>query len=506
MTNYGTIPTSSSGPVNVEFISRAKDVLKEGLAARRPWKEMFNFHSFNLPSGVSDAISRIKTNFSFFQTNYAIIVLVIVFLSLLWHPISLIVFIVLMAIWLFLYFLRDEPLVIFGRLISDSTVLIVLSVLTLALLLFTGATSNILISLAVGVFVVLIHASIRKTDDLFLDEEGEYIVIYRLRPLHLPPLLRPAPAPAPVKMAHLPAYDPYYVPQPVYAYKNEQNDIKTLFVSGLPDDVKAREIHNLFRRRHGFESCQLKYTGRGNQVVAFATFIDHPSAMAPTIHNQTLPYYLGLSIHLPINLSGIFLVLYQSQLQGVKFDPQTGSTLHIEPARSNSRRIQIPGRGPYVVIDNRNKFNEDAEGGTSSNEGDNDSDDASEPENPDSGTKDDSSEEKREEKVVEPDHALAPKSEQNEKTTDGAQPCSTLFIANLGPNCTEDELKQVVSQYSGFNTLKVRARGGMPVAFADFEGVEQATKALNELQGSTLPSSDRGGMHIEYARSKMRKP
>ncbi|XP_004235608.2 PRA1 family protein F3 [Solanum lycopersicum] len=172
MTNYGTIPTSSSGPVNVEFISRAKDVLKEGLAARRPWKEMFNFHSFNLPSGVSDAISRIKTNLSFFQTNYAIIVLVIVFLSLLWHPISLIVFIVLMAIWLFLYFLRDEPLVIFGRLISDSTVLIVLSVLTLALLLFTGATSNILISLAVGVFVVLIHASIRKTDDLFLDEEG----------------------------------------------------------------------------------------------------------------------------------------------------------------------------------------------------------------------------------------------------------------------------------------------------------------------------------------------
>ncbi|KAG5619261.1 hypothetical protein H5410_019085 [Solanum commersonii] len=289
-------------------------------------------------------------------------------------------------------------------------------------------------------------------------------------------------------MAHLPAYDPYYVTQPVYAYNNEQNDIKTLFVSGLPDDVKAREIHNLFRRRPGFESCQLKYTGRGNQVVAFATFIDHPSAMA-AMHS----------------------------LNGVKFDPQTGSTLHIEPARSNSRRIQIPGRGPYVVIDNRNKFNEDAKGGTSSNEGDIDSDNASEPENPDSGTKDDSSEEKREEKVVEPDYALAPKSEQNEKTTDGAQPCSTLFIANLGPNCTEDELKQVISQYPGFNTLKVRARGGMPVAFADFEGVEQATKALNELQGSTLPSSDRGGMHIEYssqslssyckyARSKMRKP
>lgn len=284
-------------------------------------------------------------------------------------------------------------------------------------------------------------------------------------------------------MAQLPAYDPYYVThQPLYAFTNEKNDIKTLFVSGLPDDVKAREIHNLFRRRPGFESCQLKYTGRGNQVVAFATFIDHPSAMA--------------AMH---------------ALNGVKFDPQTGSTLHIEPARSNSRRIQIPGRGPYVVIDNRNKFNYDAED-TSSDE-DNasktenpDSDDSSKPKNPDSGTNDDSSEEKGEEKVVEPDHALGPKSEQNEKTTDGAQPCSTLFIANLGPSCTEDELKQVISQYPGFNTIKVRARGGMPVAFADFEGVEQATEALNALQGSTLTSSDRGGMHIEYARSKMRKP
>ncbi|XP_060205868.1 uncharacterized protein LOC132633455 [Lycium barbarum] len=278
-------------------------------------------------------------------------------------------------------------------------------------------------------------------------------------------------------MAQLPGYDPYYVTQPVvYGYNsNEQNDIKTLFVSGLPDDVKAREIHNLFRRRHGFESCQLKYTGRGNQVVAFATFIDHPSAMA--------------AMH---------------ALNGVKFDPQTGSTLHIEPARSNSRRIQVPGRGPYVVIDNRSKFNKDDKD-TSSDEGDIDSD-PSEPDYPDSGTNDDSSEEKREEKVVEPDQALDPKSEQNEKTTDGAQPCSTLFVANLGPNCTEDELKQVVSQYPGFNTLKVRARGGMPVAFADFEGVEQATEALNALQGSALPSSDRGGMHIEYARSKMRKP
>ncbi|VFQ66982.1 unnamed protein product [Cuscuta campestris] len=287
-------------------------------------------------------------------------------------------------------------------------------------------------------------------------------------------------------------YDTYYRPQPLpvpYASssRGERDMIRTVFVSGLPDDVKAREIHNLFRRRPGFESCQLKYTGRGDQVVAFATFVDHQSAMG-VLHS----------------------------LNGVKFDPQTGSTLHIELARANSRRTKRPGSGPYVVIDNRSKSNRDAKG-TSSDDGSNDtnSDDQSRPNDFDSGNRDDSSERRQNEpetqnnggeKLGDYGNVLAAQNEQAEKTANGAQPCSTLFIANLGPDCTEDELKQILFQYPGFNTLKVRSRGGMPVAFADFKDVEKATEVMNALQGSTLPSSDRGGMHIEYARSKMRKP
>ncbi|XLS77863.1 hypothetical protein HN51_062088, partial [Arachis hypogaea] len=94
--------------------------------------------------------------------------------------------------------------------------------------------------------------------------------------------------------------------------------------------------------------------------------------------------------------------------------------------------------------------------------------------------------------------------EQHERGPDGG-PCSTLFIANLGPNCTEDELRQTFSVYPGFNMVKIHSRGGMPVTFADFDEVEQATKVMEQLQSSMLSSSDRGGMHIEYARSKMRK-
>lgn len=171
MTNYGTIPTSSTPSTNLEFISRAKQRVKEGLGTRRPWKLMFNFRSFALPAGVGDAVSRVRENISYFQMNYAIVVLIVLFLSLLWHPISLIVFVVLMAAWLFLYFLRDEPLIIFGRLISDRVVLIVMAVLTVVLLLLTGAIGNILVALLIGAVLIVAHAALRKTDDLFLDEE-----------------------------------------------------------------------------------------------------------------------------------------------------------------------------------------------------------------------------------------------------------------------------------------------------------------------------------------------
>ncbi|XVF86800.1 hypothetical protein PTKIN_Ptkin18bG0071500 [Pterospermum kingtungense] len=174
MTTYGTIPTSSGpgGPSsNFQYISRAKERIKEGLGARRPWKLLFNIRSINFPRNLSEAISRVRTNVAYFRMNYAIIVLLILFLSLLWHPISLIVFAVMMAAWLFLYFLRDEPLVVFNRTIDDRVVLVVLGVLTIVFLLLTSATLNILVSLCIGAVVVLVHASLRRTDDLY-DEES----------------------------------------------------------------------------------------------------------------------------------------------------------------------------------------------------------------------------------------------------------------------------------------------------------------------------------------------
>ncbi|KAF8393520.1 hypothetical protein HHK36_021764 [Tetracentron sinense] len=172
MTTYGTIPTASPASSNLEFISRAKERIRSGLGTRRPWKEMVNLHAIRFPASFGDAFARMRTNVAYFRMNYAIIVLSILFLSLLWHPISLIVFLIMMGAWLFLYFLRDEALLIFHHTIDDRVVLIVLAVLTIVVLLLTHATLNILVSLLIGVVVLLIHASLRKTDDLLVDEEA----------------------------------------------------------------------------------------------------------------------------------------------------------------------------------------------------------------------------------------------------------------------------------------------------------------------------------------------
>ncbi|XP_021747090.1 PRA1 family protein F2-like [Chenopodium quinoa] len=179
MTTYGTIPTSNSPDppplTNLHFISHAKHKIQSTYTThRRPWNLLLSLSSLSLslPSSFNDVVLRIKTNLSFFRMNYAIITLLILFCSLLWHPISLIVFLCTMSAWLFLYFLRDTPLFVFGYIVDDKIVLALLAVLTVVFLLLTDVTANIVVALSVAVAVIVVHAAVRRTDDLPLTVAG----------------------------------------------------------------------------------------------------------------------------------------------------------------------------------------------------------------------------------------------------------------------------------------------------------------------------------------------
>ncbi|KAJ4714829.1 putative RNA binding protein [Melia azedarach] len=280
----------------------------------------------------------------------------------------------------------------------------------------------------------------------------------------------PVPSAQPyVPQPHPPPFASYAAPFPAYASYDE---LRTLFVAGLPDDVKPREIYNLFRDFPGYESSHLRSPSQNSQPFAFAVFSDQQSAIG---------------------------AMYA--LNGMVFDLEKGSTLHIDLAKTNSRSKRSRTDDEWTGSDKK------ARGSSSFSRGIPDSGFGSVhmpgmgnsaynmigyPHTQSHGSFD----------------ARGPSEITSAKLNNSsAPPCATLFVANLGPTCTEQELIQVFSRCPGFLKLKMQSTYGSPVAFVDFQDTSASTAALNNLQGSILYSSLTGdGMRLEYAKSRMGMP
>lgn len=92
-----------------------------------------------------------------------------------------------------------------------------------------------------------------------MDDLSAYYTHYSL-PSIIPPPLPPGVAPIPVTLIH-----PVYLPT-----QSSTGDVRTLFVAGLPEDVKPREIYNLFREFPGYETSHLRISG-GSKVTLLIT-------------------------------------------------------------------------------------------------------------------------------------------------------------------------------------------------------------------------------------------
>ncbi|ANM68242.1 Prenylated rab acceptor PRA1 [Arabidopsis thaliana x Arabidopsis arenosa] len=185
MANPPTLPISdhsgggsqSQQPVSTPafrtFLSRLSSSIRQSLSQRRPWLELVDRSAISRPESLTDAYSRIRRNLPYFKVNYVTIVSLVLALSLLSHPFSLLVLLCLFCAWIFLYLFRpsDQPLVVLGRTFSDRETLGVLVILTIVVVFLTSVGSLLTSALMIGFGIVCLHGAFRVPEDLFLDDQ-----------------------------------------------------------------------------------------------------------------------------------------------------------------------------------------------------------------------------------------------------------------------------------------------------------------------------------------------
>jgi hypothetical protein len=175
------IPVSQGGPAAVGvtpqqatiwvLAGKAQDAFNLALAQKRPWAEMVDRTQMAKPESFSEAITRARKNWFYFRINYSLMMAGVVALSLVLHPGSLFFLAALMAGWTYLYLVRTEPLVAFGRTFSEREVLMGMSLFTVIMIFMTNVGSILMTAALIGAALVFAHGAYRVPDDLFLDEQ-----------------------------------------------------------------------------------------------------------------------------------------------------------------------------------------------------------------------------------------------------------------------------------------------------------------------------------------------
>ncbi|CAN6543628.1 unnamed protein product [Malus baccata var. baccata] len=91
-------------------------------------------------------------------------------MGLIYHSFFIIIFLIV-ATWLMLYFSSDQPLEVFGFVVSNQVVMVVLAVVTVVALVLTHVWVNVVVSRVIGVVLIGLHEVFRGTEDLVMDDQ-----------------------------------------------------------------------------------------------------------------------------------------------------------------------------------------------------------------------------------------------------------------------------------------------------------------------------------------------
>lgn len=82
-------------------------------------------------------------------------------------------------------------------------------------------------------------------------------------------------------------------------------------------------------------------------------------------------------------------------------------------------------------------------------------------------------------------------------------PCNTLYVGNLPPDASEEELKALFSKARGYKRLCFRNKQNGPMCFVEFNDIDMSSKALNEFYGQKLSNSIRTGIRLSFSKNPL---
>eukprot|EP00884_Botryococcus_braunii_P006284 jgi/Botrbrau1/15657/Bobra.4_1s0041.1 len=156
---------------------RLRDVAASTFRERKPWAELVDRTAFARPTDLAEAMTRIRKNFAYFRVNYLTIAVIVTVVSMVLNPSSLIVLGVLVLGWIYLFIIRQAPLVIGGRTFSEREKMVGASIISLIVMFFLTSVGTILFTaLGISVAAICAHGAFHVPDDLFTEEaEGQSI-------------------------------------------------------------------------------------------------------------------------------------------------------------------------------------------------------------------------------------------------------------------------------------------------------------------------------------------
>eukprot|EP00798_Chlamydomonas_sp_ICE-L_P018561 gene18561-25070_t len=235
-------------------------------------------------------------------------------------------------------------------------------------------------------------------------------------------------------------------------YDADGQEIRTIFITGFPDDVKERELNNMCRFLPGYTASQMNW--KQGMAQGFALFDSGAAGVSAC----------AMLAHIQFDENCVLRAEVARKNMFVKDDNNMNKRPRVAGGYTGSQTQQPPAAGMYP---------------------------------PQNSTI-----------MSGPPASIAPVAPQGFATVSNLgdnPPCSTLFVGNLGDTVNETELMGLFGTQGGFKQMKVVRGSRSTTAFIEFLDTGSATAVHQSLQGAILSSSERGGIRIQYSKNPFGK-